>query len=56
DYDFELPADYTHLGPSVLDERGLPKTMDAKSFITYAPSNPKRDCRLVISKAPAEGA
>ncbi|KAJ2565610.1 hypothetical protein IW140_005300 [Coemansia sp. RSA 1813] len=51
DYDFELPADYTHLGPSVLDERGLPKTMDANLFITYAPSNPKRDCRLRISKA-----
>ncbi|KAJ1795254.1 hypothetical protein LPJ59_004381 [Coemansia sp. RSA 2399] len=51
DYDFELPADYTHLGPNVLDEEGLPKVMDARTFVTYTPSNAKNDCRLVISKA-----
>ncbi|KAJ2385171.1 hypothetical protein GGI23_006767 [Coemansia sp. RSA 2559] len=56
DYDFELPADYTHLGPSVLDERGLPKIMDAKTFVTCAPTNAERDCRLVISKASSEKA
>ncbi|KAJ2568759.1 hypothetical protein IW140_003642 [Coemansia sp. RSA 1813] len=51
DYDFELPANYTHLGPNILDERGLPKVMDAKTFVTYTPSNADRDCRLVISRA-----
>ncbi|KAJ1735255.1 hypothetical protein LPJ72_001964 [Coemansia sp. Benny D160-2] len=54
-YDLELPADYTHLGPNVLDERGLPKVMDAKTFVTFAPTYADRDCRLVISRAKAKG-
>ncbi|KAJ2512852.1 hypothetical protein H4217_006660 [Coemansia sp. RSA 1939] len=54
-YNFELPADYTHLGPNLLDERGLPKVMDAKTFVTFAPTYAHRDCRLVISRTNANG-
>ncbi|KAJ2552413.1 hypothetical protein EV175_003323, partial [Coemansia sp. RSA 1933] len=51
DYDFKLPDDCAHLGPNILDERGQPKTMSARSLISYKPSNAERDCRLIISKA-----
>ncbi|KAJ2865570.1 hypothetical protein GGH94_002167 [Coemansia aciculifera] len=50
DYDWELPADYTHLGPNVLDKHGHPRQMDETQFIIIKPANPDRDCRLVVSK------
>ncbi|KAI8320220.1 cytochrome P450 [Martensiomyces pterosporus] len=50
DYDFALPADYTHRGPNVLDKRGYPKLMDAQTFLVSTPKNPERDCRIVVSK------
>ncbi|KAJ2721094.1 hypothetical protein GGI07_004199 [Coemansia sp. Benny D115] len=50
DYDWSLPSDLTHLGPSVLDERGYPKQMDSQQFIVVKPADAERDCRLVISK------
>ncbi|KAJ2820949.1 hypothetical protein FBU31_005062 [Coemansia sp. 'formosensis'] len=50
DYDWELPADYTHLGPDVLDKHGCPRQMDETQFIIIKPARPDRDCRLVVSK------
>ncbi|KAJ2028853.1 hypothetical protein IWW57_001972 [Coemansia sp. S610] len=50
DYDWKLPADYTHLGPTVLDKHGCPRQMDETQFIIIKPAKPERDCRLVISK------
>ncbi|KAJ2856562.1 hypothetical protein J3B02_001526 [Coemansia erecta] len=50
DYDWELPADLTHLGPGVLDEHGYPRQMDSQQFIVVKPANVERDCRLVITK------
>ncbi|KAJ2643930.1 hypothetical protein GGF44_000919 [Coemansia sp. RSA 1694] len=50
DYDWELPADYKHLGPGVLDKHGYPRQMDETQFIIIKPARPERDCRLVVSK------
>ncbi|KAJ2740764.1 hypothetical protein GGI20_005630 [Coemansia sp. BCRC 34301] len=50
DYDWELPADYKHLGPDVLDQHGYPKQMDETQFIIIKPTKPERDCRLVVSR------
>ncbi|ORX69147.1 putative cytochrome P450 monooxygenase [Linderina pennispora] len=50
DYDLSLPADYTHLGPNVLDESGYPKRMDSVNFLVTVPINAARDCRLILTK------
>ncbi|KAJ2683851.1 hypothetical protein H4R19_006950, partial [Coemansia spiralis] len=46
DYDMQLPADYTHLGPHVLNQHGYPKQMDAQQYIVVKPIDAERDCRL----------
>ncbi|KAI8322153.1 cytochrome P450 [Martensiomyces pterosporus] len=51
DYDLRLPEDLVHLGPGVLDERGHPRLMESKHYFSSNPTNPERDCRLVISKS-----
>ncbi|KAJ1958001.1 hypothetical protein GGI12_004857 [Dipsacomyces acuminosporus] len=51
DYDFRLPADYTVCGPNVLSDKGYPRLMDTIYFGAVVPSNPERDCRIVITKA-----
>ncbi|KAI8322149.1 cytochrome P450 [Martensiomyces pterosporus] len=50
DYNFELPADCTHLGPGVLDKKGYPRLLDSKFFIITKPTSAARDCRLLISR------
>ncbi|KAI7831906.1 cytochrome P450 [Kickxella alabastrina] len=50
DYDWRLPADFTHLGPNILDEHGYPKQMESQQFIVVKPANAERDCRLIITK------
>ncbi|ORX68101.1 cytochrome P450 [Linderina pennispora] len=52
DYDWSLPKDLTHLGPDVLDKHGYPCRMESAHFLVTAPVNPRRDCRLVLSKHP----
>ncbi|ORX71948.1 cytochrome P450, partial [Linderina pennispora] len=50
DYDLSLPNDYTHLGPSVLDDSGYPKLMESVIYAVTTPAHPQRDCRLVLTK------
>ncbi|KAJ2349995.1 hypothetical protein IWW50_002297 [Coemansia erecta] len=50
DYDMQLPADYTHLGPHILDKHGFPRQMDAQQYIVVKPVDAERDCRILISK------
>ncbi|ORX70908.1 putative cytochrome P450 monooxygenase [Linderina pennispora] len=50
DYDLSLPDDYTHLGPSVLDDSGYPKLMESVIYAASTPAHPQRDCRLVLAR------
>lgn len=49
DYDVAAPEDAVY-GPQNVDERGLPRVMPSKCHIVFTPTNPDRDCRIVISK------
>lgn len=49
DYDISAPAD-SQFGPNNVDEKGIPKLLPAKCFIASFPSNPERDCRMIISR------
>ncbi|KAJ1933160.1 hypothetical protein FBU59_006124 [Linderina macrospora] len=50
DYDMAVPEDYVRRGPNVLDENGNPKLMESLQFLAAIPVNPKRDCRLIITR------
>ncbi|ORX66107.1 cytochrome P450 [Linderina pennispora] len=50
DFDMALPEDYTHLGPNVLDANGFPKMMESAHILIPEPVNPKRDCRVILTK------
>ncbi|PIA18451.1 cytochrome P450 [Coemansia reversa NRRL 1564] len=52
-YDLQLPLDYTHLGPSVLNKHGYPRVTYIKQYIVAKPVNDERGCRLIITKAHA---
>ncbi|ORX71819.1 cytochrome P450 [Linderina pennispora] len=53
DYDLAVPEDYVRRGPRVLDENGNPKLMEDVQFLVSIPVDPKRDCRLVLTKCTA---
>ncbi|KAI8321111.1 cytochrome P450 [Martensiomyces pterosporus] len=52
DYSIALPAD-SLFGPNTLDAHGNPIAMPRTHTLTVAPKYPGRDCRVLISKAPA---
>ncbi|KAL2864098.1 cytochrome P450 monooxygenase helB2 [Aspergillus lucknowensis] len=49
DYDLSAPADSVY-GPHNLDNDGIPRRMPSKCHIVFAPTDPDRDCRLVIRR------
>jgi hypothetical protein len=49
DYDIALSPD-CEWRPENVDEKGNPKLLPAKCFIASFPSNPERDCRMMISR------
>ncbi|KAJ2680565.1 hypothetical protein GGI25_000538 [Coemansia spiralis] len=51
DYDLRLPKDFKHLRPDIHNEHGTPKLMESHFFAVIKPTNPKHDCRMIISKA-----
>jgi cytochrome P450 len=49
DYNISLPKDSIY-SPSNVNKKGIPLVMPSKCHIVFAPTNPERDCRLVLSK------
>jgi cytochrome P450 len=49
DYDIALTPD-SKFGPHNVDDAGIPELLPAKCFIASFPSNPDRDCRMVVSR------
>ncbi|KAF2753863.1 cytochrome p450 monooxygenase [Pseudovirgaria hyperparasitica] len=49
DYDIFLP-DGNMFGPHNVDENGFPRLLPAKCFIASFPSNPERDCKMIVRK------